>query len=237
MSEFVTASTTTAAALPSGAPEGPLSRRAYEAIFAAIQSGRLQPGSSVRETELTDWLGMSRTPLRDALQRLEQEGLLHLQSYRGIVISKLDRQATLELFTARERAEGAAAALAARNVTPPEVAELRYLLDLERSAADEPELGSRYNRRLHETIYVCTRNRYLISHLRGLSALLALVGDATRRNPTRVEAALREHTALVDAIAVGDADAAEACARRHIAAAQVFVLTNRNWDRASGRDM
>jgi DNA-binding GntR family transcriptional regulator len=219
----------------SGVGEGPLGRRAYEAIFAAIQSGRLRPGSSVREAELTAWLGMSRTPLRDALQRLEREGLVRPAPYRGIVIAKLDRQETLELYLARERAEGVAAGLAARHATPAEVAALRHLLDLERAAADDPALGSRYNRRLHEAIYVAARNRYLGAHLRALAALLALVGDATRRDAARVAAALAEHTALVEAIAAGDEAAAEAGARRHIAAAQLFVLTNTDWDATDGR--
>jgi DNA-binding GntR family transcriptional regulator len=211
---------------PNGSGDGRLSRRAYDAIFAAIQAGRLQPGSVVRETELTTWLQMSRTPLRDALQRLEREGLLSLQSHRGILISQLDRGAVVELYTARAWAEASAAALAARNATPAEVAGLRHILDLERGAASDPAAGSRYNRMLHEAIYDCTRNRYLAAHLRSLAALLALVGNATRRNAARVVEALREHTALVDAIAAGDALAAEACARSHIEAAQLFVLTS-----------
>jgi DNA-binding GntR family transcriptional regulator len=212
------------------AGEGPLGRRAYDAIFAAIQNGGLQPGSIVREAELTAWLGMSRTPLRDALQRLEREGLLSLQAHRGILISKLDRQAIVELYTARAWAEGSAASLAARNATPAEIAGLRHILELERGAGDDPAAGSRYNRMLHEAIYDCTRNRYLGAHLRSMAALLALVGNATRRNSARVVEALREHTVLVDAIAAGNSAEAEECARRHIEAAQLFVLTNQVGD-------
>lgn len=208
----------------------PLSRRAYEAIFAAIQDGQLSPGSLVRETDLTEWLEMSRTPLRDALQRLEAQGLLRLQSHRGILISTLDRPAVTELYTAREWAEGAAASLAARHATAADVAQMQHILVLEREAAGDPALGARYNRTLHRAIYDCTRNRYLIEHLMGLSALLALVGNATRRNPQRVEEALREHTALVASIGEGNAQRAEGCARQHIQSAQRFVLNNRVTD-------
>ena len=210
-----------------GSDDKPLGRRAYEALFAAIQNGQLRPGSRIRETELTEWLGMSRTPLRDALQRLESEGLLRLESHRGILISTLDRQAIVELYTAREWAEGAAAALAARNVTEAEVVGMRRLLALEREAASDPVVGARHNRRLHQAIYDCSRNRYLIGHLTALSALLALAGNATRRNAARVRDAQREHTALVDAIENRDWAGAERCARLHILAAQRFVMTNR----------
>jgi DNA-binding GntR family transcriptional regulator len=210
------------------ADDKPLGRRAYEALFAAIQSGQIRPGSRIREAELTEWLAMSRTPLRDALQRLEREGLLRLESHRGILISQLDRQAIVELYIAREWAEAAAAALAARNITEAEIVGLRHILTLERASADDPVMGARHNRHLHQAIYDCTHNRYLIEHLMSLSALLALAGNATRRNAARVGEALREHTALVDAIESRDATAAERCARLHIQAAQRFVLTNRD---------
>jgi DNA-binding GntR family transcriptional regulator len=204
----------------------PLSLRAYDMIFAAIQNGQLSPGSRVREIDLTEWLGMSRTPLRDALQRLESEGLLQLQAQRGILISRLRRHQVVELYTAREWAEGAAASLAARSVTEAEIAGLQRILDLERNAADDPAKGAAYNRFLHRAIHDMSRNRYLAAHLAGLTALLALVGNATRRDTTRVAEALREHTALVAAIAKGDEAEAEACARQHIRSAQRVVLTN-----------
>ncbi len=202
-----------------------LGQRAYDTLFAAIQGGSLAPGSRIREAELTEWLGMSRTPLRDALLRLEREGLVSLESHRGILVSKLDRRAVVELYTARESAEGSAAALAARNAEPGEVAGMQRILGLERAAAADPAEGARLNRLLHEAIYDCTRNRYLVAHLRGMAAMLALAGNATRRDAARVAEAQREHTALVDAIAAGDAAAAERCARSHVAAAQRFVLT------------
>lgn len=206
--------------------QGPLSQIAYDSIFEAIQNGKLKPGSRVRENELTDWLEMSRTPIRDALRRLEGQGLLRHESDRGVVISSLDRQMVGELYTAREWAEGAAAALAARHASDAEIATLRALLKLERDAADDPALGARFNRKLHLALYASTHNRYLINQLTSLAALLALAGNTTRRSPTRVAEAHREHKALVDAIAAHDADAAEKLARRHIQAAQRVVLTN-----------
>jgi DNA-binding GntR family transcriptional regulator len=206
--------------------QGPLSQIAYDSIFEAIQNGKLKPGSRIRENELTEWLEMSRTPVRDALRRLEGQGLLRHESYRGVVISSLDYQTVNELYTAREWAEGSAAALAARYASAAEIATMRQLLKLEREAADDPALGARYNRKLHLALYASTHNRYLINHLTSLAALLALAGNNRRRSPARVAEAHREHKGIVEAIATHDADAAEQHARRHIQAAQRLVLTN-----------
>ncbi|MDT7951578.1 MAG: GntR family transcriptional regulator [Acetobacteraceae bacterium] len=211
---------------PEALDERSLGQRAYEAIFQAIQNGRLPPGSRVREADLTAWLGMSRTPLRAGLQRLQTEGLLRLESHRGVLISRLDRRQITELYTAREWAEGAAAALAAQSATAAEIDGLRHLLALERAAAGDPEEGARLNRLVHEAIRDSTGNQYLIDHLRALSALLGLVGNATRRDAVRVQEAGREHEALVDAIAARDAGGAEAQARAHIRNAQLLVLSN-----------
>jgi DNA-binding GntR family transcriptional regulator len=205
---------------------GPLGQQAYDKLFEAIQSGRLPPGSRIRETELTDWLQMSRTPLRDALQRLEGEGLLRHESHRGIVIARLDRQMVVELYTAREWTEAAAASLAARHAVDAEIETMLHLLKLEREAADDPAAGARINRKLHLTIYDATHNRYLMAQLRSLSAVLALAGNSTRRSPTRVRDAHREHELIVDAIAARNPAAAEAAARQHIHAAQRMVLSN-----------
>jgi len=203
-----------------------LGLRAYETIFSAIQTGKLRPGSCVREAALALSLGMSRTPLREAVKRLQNEGLVTLEAQRGIRIVKLTRHEVMELFTAREWAEGATAALAARHAGDAEIATLHHILALEKAAASDPVAGARYNRSLHATIHDCSRNRYLIEHVRSLNALVALAGDSTRRSAGRYQEALREHTAIVEAIEGRDADRAEQRAREHIRAAQYFVLAN-----------
>jgi DNA-binding GntR family transcriptional regulator len=209
-----------------GQDDEPLSVKAYETIFASIQSGKLRPGSRIREAELTLSLGMSRTPLREALQRLQNDGLIVLEAQRGIRIVKLTRQELSELFTAREWAEGAAASLAARYADDVEIATLRHILALEEAAADDLAAGARYNRKLHSNIHDCSRNRYLIGHLRSLNALLALAGDSTRRSAGRYKEALREHKGIIEAIESRDSELAEQRTREHIRAAQRFVLAN-----------
>jgi DNA-binding GntR family transcriptional regulator len=203
-----------------------LSATAYESIFTGIQAGRLKPGALIREAELTLSLGMSRTPLREALQRLQTDGLIVMEAQRGFRIVRLTRLELTELFTAREWAEAAAASLAARFAGEADVACMRQIHSREEKSARDLAAGARYNQQLHATIHDCSRNRYLIAHLRKLTALLALAGDSTRRSAGRTKDALSEHRAIIDAIESHDADLAEQRMREHIRASHRFVLSN-----------
>jgi len=106
------------------ARSGPATSRAeyVEArIREAIQDGRYQPGARLRETEIAERLKVSRTPVREALRRLESEGLLGFVPWRGVVVAQLDRRQVMELYAMRAILEGAAAGLAARQVQPAEI--------------------------------------------------------------------------------------------------------------------
>jgi DNA-binding GntR family transcriptional regulator len=203
-----------------------LAQTAYDRIFDAIQTGRFAPGMRVKEADLTAWLGMSRTPVRDALLRLGGEGLLRHEAYRGIVIASLDRQMVTELFLAREAMEAAAAGLAARFAGEAEIAALQALIELERGVAGDPVEGARYNKKFHAEIYACAHNRYLLAPLQALWSQMALVTRQTRRSQGRSDEARAEHAAIVAAIVARDPAAAEAAARQHIRAAQRALLTD-----------
>src|SRR5690606_4762822 len=86
---------------------------AYACLREGIVEGRLEPGRRIREAELAAWLGISRTPLRYALSRLELDGLLEMLPRIGLVVSSLDEQAVIELYETREALEGVAAGFAA----------------------------------------------------------------------------------------------------------------------------
>ena len=101
----------------STAPEvprhGARGQHVYRKLRDAIQSGELKPGQRLMEIEVADWLHVSRTPVRDAMRRLESEGMMQHEPRNGLVVSSLDRQAMLELYAMREVLEGTAARLAA----------------------------------------------------------------------------------------------------------------------------
>ncbi len=188
-------------------------------IREAIRTGRYAPGERIRETEVASWLGVSRTPVREALRRLESEGLLGFESWRGVVVAKLDRQQVSELYAMREVLEGAAARLAARHIDDAEIEVLSMLLDRADAAANAPDKLAAVNRQFHETIYAAAHNRYLLQTLEQLRNALALLRGTTFAVPGRAGVAAQEHRQIVEEIRNRDPDRAEEAARSHIAAA------------------
>ena len=200
----------------------PVSRadQVYEKVLQAIRSGRYQPGERIREVELAGWLEVSRTPVREALRRLESDGLLTFESWRGVVVSDLNRQQVSELYAMREVLEGAAARMAARHIDDAEIELLDLLLEQSEAAVDDPQRLAKLNRKLHQTIYVAAHNQYLLQTLKQQENAIALLRGTTFASPGRADTAANEHRAIVEAICDRDADAAEAAARVHIANAQ-----------------
>ncbi|MFZ4530642.1 MAG: GntR family transcriptional regulator [Alsobacter sp.] len=189
---------------------------AYACIRQAIVEGRLTTGRRLPEAEMASWLGISRTPLRQALARLELDGLVETLPRAGLVIASLDEDAVAELYGMREVLEGTAAGLAAQSATERDI---DRLVQLAASAAPAPGDGValyRLNRAFHEAIYVAAHNRYLLKTLQALHDSLALLGPTTLTAPGRPDAARGEHERIVAAIVARDAGAAETAARAHI---------------------
>jgi len=197
-----------------------LGKSAYDSLKELIASGDLLPGSRVREIELAERLGVSRTPIREALRRLEAEGLLTHAPHAGLVVAKLDHQAVIELYAMREVLEGTAARFAARHASEAEVQELRELVASEMEGSHEPMHLVRLNQALHGALYRAGHNRYLLRSLHALGNAMMLLGGTTLAIPSRSETAHEEHLAIVSAIEKRDADAAEEAAREHIRNAQ-----------------
>lgn len=190
---------------------------AYTNLRAAIHGGRFRAGMRMREAEIADWLGISRTPVRDALKRLENDGLLAAAPRRGLVVAELDQQQVSELYAVRDVLEGLAGRLAAQHVSAAEIAAMRELNDrLARTHAEDLPALARLNRLFHDVIYRAARNRYLINVLDSFESSLALLPGTTYIAPGRPASALKEHAELVDAIERRDADKAESLARHHV---------------------
>ena len=189
---------------------------AYAALRQAIVAGEFQPGRRMREIALSEWLGVSRTPVRQALSRLEVEGLLEVLPRAGLVVASLDDGAMAELYDMREALEGTAAHLAARNAGPRDIETLESLVELERALPDETAVLYRHNLRFHQALHAAAHNRYLLKSLQALHDALALLGPTTLSSPERLREARREHRRIVAAIARRDPRSAEAEARAHI---------------------
>jgi DNA-binding GntR family transcriptional regulator len=203
-----------------------LGQQAYDRLLQSIQNGSLRPSDRVVEEDIALKWGISRTPVREALQRLEADGLLIHEPRKGLAIATLDHQMVVELYGIREVLEGAAAGFAAQHASPNEIRILKELCAIEPSLSADPAQGAKHNRRFHQTLCQIAHNRYLLKTLNSLTTSLALLGNYTRQIEGRAKQAVKEHAEIVAAIESRDAGAAEAAARAHIRAAMQARLSD-----------
>jgi DNA-binding GntR family transcriptional regulator len=174
-----------------------------DAIVAAIDSGQYRAGDQLREIELAAALGVSRTPVREALHRLEVEGLL-VKRDRGLMVPLVDDRQILELYAMREASDS-------------EIIGIGQILALSAEAeAGTPERQSSLNGEYHSAIARAANNRYLCKSLFHLRDAVTRLNGTTFALPGRSKSALREHRAIYRAIQRHDPEAAEAAARLHI---------------------
>lgn len=197
-----------------------LSERAYRRVRDAIRTGELKPGQRVMEVEVASWLDMSRTPVREALRRLENDGMLTVEARTGLVVASISRQAMLELYVMREVLEGTAARLCARHASDFDVMELEELVKREARLEGNYEALARHNRLFHEAVHRGAHNRYLEKSLAAVNDSMYLLGPSQMLLPERAQLARAEHAELLKHIRKRDGDAAEAAARRHVRSAQ-----------------
>jgi DNA-binding GntR family transcriptional regulator len=196
------------------------SEAAYDLLRVAIMDGVLQPGQRLREIDVSDWLGMSRTPVREAFRRLERDGLISFVPHKGMTVTVLDHSAVMELYRMREVLEGTAASLAAQHATEAEIAVLRDMIDQEPGLTGDAKALAAHNVAFHNTIYAAAHNRYLLRSLNGLRDSMALLGETTYSVPGRIDSALPEHRSVVAAITRRDPEAADRTMRAHLSGAQ-----------------
>lgn len=186
--------------------------QAYIELKQRIVSGEFGPEDRLREVELSERLGMSRTPVREALKRLEDEGLLTHQPRKGLLVTTLDQQSITQLYSLREILEGGAARFAAKHADDIEIDNMRAILDDSKNGADP--IKSNYD--FHQAIYAASHNQFLIKAINNLIDSTALLGQSTLAHTGRPALAYQEHMTLFNAIAARDADRAEQEARSHI---------------------
>ncbi len=194
-------------------------------IMQAIRGGRYQPGQRIREAEVAEWLDVSRTPVREALRRLESNGVVTFESWRGVVVSELDHQQIAELYAMRRILEGAAARMAAKHISASELNLLWQIHEQAASFLQQPEKLAQLNRQFHQIIAKAAHNRYLASNLDQMENGLALLKGTTFTVKNRPSAALQEHLQLLQAIESKDAVRAEELARIHIDHAEMARMT------------
>ena len=191
---------------------------AYEMILDAIEAGAFRPGARLVESELAERFGVSRTPVREALQRLATQGLL-ARDGRSLIVASLDHSEMAELYAVRAQLEGLAARLAARHAADEEVRVLSRMAREDRALLGDPKALAQANRRFHGQIHLASHNRFLVQQLGLVHRSMALMAETSLAVDGRGAEALDEHDRIVAAIAARDEAAAEAALRSHISAA------------------
>lgn len=191
---------------------------AYEWLRDAIAGGRLQPNERLVEADLVHATGASRSAVRTALVRLAQEGLVEHERNRGARVRMVGEAEAAEILEARMALEALAARHAARHASPAEIAELRDVLGRMRARLDAGDLlgASDQNAVLHRRLLELSRHGTAIRLVEALNSQLVRFQYRTILVPGRSEQSFAEHTAIVEAVAAGDADAAEAAMRTHL---------------------
>ena len=215
------AHTTQKSGQSSGQPGG--QKDAYAMILDAIDTGIYRPGDRLVESELAERFGVSRTPIREALQRLETQSML-TRDGRSLIVASLDHNQMADLYVVRTELVGLAARLAARHATPEEIRVLRDMVDEDRVLIDDPDALSRANRRFHKQIHLASHNRYLVKQLDLVHRSMALLATTSLAAEGRGSEAISEHDQIVSAIEAGDGDAADAALSEHISKAFVTRL-------------
>jgi DNA-binding GntR family transcriptional regulator len=198
---------------------GTRGQNAYRLILSAIREGHYKPGDRLREEEIAARFGMSRTPVREGLGRLQEKGLVEAASGRGLAVATLNMQQVLELYAMREEAEGAAARFAAQQVTAVEIENMERLNDEFLASAGDACAAARINRLFHARLYDAARNRYLRHALDDLQDSIALLAETTFVEAGRTELAYEEHKAIVESLRSRSVDEAYRTAAEHIRAA------------------
>ncbi len=196
---------------------------AYALILEAIDTGIYRPGDRLVESDLAERFGVSRTPIREALQRLETQSLL-TRDGRSLIVSALDHNQMAELYAVRTELEGLAARLAARHATDEEIQVLGEMVEADRALLDDPQALARANRRFHTQIHLASHNRFLVQQLDLVHRSMALMATTSLAAQGRGTTALAEHARIVDAIRRRDEEGASRALRDHISEAFVTRL-------------
>ncbi len=187
----------------------------YQELLDGIQTGRFKPGERLDMEAIARRVGASRTPIREAIRRLESEGLVTSVPHRGTIVAKLSLEEIAELYHIRAVLEGLAARLAAQNLTTAEADALLGMCDKMCAAEVDEETFLRMNREFHEIINNAAQSPLLHEYIANLYASTSRYRRLTATFPGRLDELRSEHRALADALVAGDAAEAERTANLH----------------------
>jgi DNA-binding GntR family transcriptional regulator len=189
---------------------------AFAKLMAAIKDGVFRPGDRLREIDIAERFSLSRTPIREALRRLEAERIIEHRPRIGAIIRMLDQTEVVELYEMRLVLERTAAEMAAKHAMEAEVDALADLNKNITKAVHNPSRAAAINQQFHRAIYLATRNRFLLESARALNNALLLLGPTTLADEARINTVVHQHNQIIDAISRGDIEAAGVASEAHL---------------------
>jgi DNA-binding GntR family transcriptional regulator len=203
-----------------------LGARAYRALWNGIVSGRIELGTQLRPDTIAAQLEISTTPVREALHRMEGDGLVVKLPYRGWLVREFTEQEVRELYEMRAALECFSVRRACERITDEELARLRQHQSVGEAALRSGDMDAYriYNRDLHAAIMEAARNSYLSSAMGQLALHSQVLMAQTIRLAGRPSRAIEEHRALIDLIATRQDKAAQELMERHILSALEDVV-------------
>jgi DNA-binding GntR family transcriptional regulator len=193
-----------------------LSEMAYRQLRRAIHGGTIATNVHLTETDLAAWLKMSRTPVREAMRRLQSEGLLVNQPFRGAVVVGLDENHLRDLYAVRELLEVAAVVWCATHANDRDIAALEDILAKESASLRDAWTLIDLNQRFHQTICHGAHNEFLLRALSAIQSSFVLLGKSNLVSEERARESHAEHLAILKAIRSHDPKAAERAAKAHV---------------------
>jgi len=208
---------------------------AYETIRDKIINGQLKPGQSITEEWLSKALNMSRTPVREALIRLQADDLVRIINNKGAMVAEITPRDIAELFQLRVLVEPYAAKICTEFIDNGELEKLKCNLkilqqsELSQTALEEMGTSLYEVHDLHSLIIQSAGNRRLIKLLNTLQSQILWTLNLERRIPGRIERSLQEHLNIIEALLDGDGDRAEKCMREHLESNMADLLDVNNY--------
>ena len=204
----------------------PLREIVFESLREAIISGVLKPGERLMEVQLAEEMGVSRTPVREAIRKLELEGFVVMVARKGAYVAGISLKDVADVFEIRAALEGLAAALAAERITDEEIEEMERVLVRKAALIEANDLDSLVEKdtEFHELIYKASRNERLMQIVSNLREQINRFRAVSLASPGRGREALEEHKKIVEAISSRNAALAQSVAQEHIENAEQALL-------------
>ena len=205
----------------------PLREIVFEELRTLILTGRIKPGTRMMEIELADEMGVSRTPIREAIRKLEEEGLVMIEPRKGAYVSEISIPDIVNILEVRENLDGLAAFFAAQRISENGKEKLHEVYGQFNKAVEGGNMDEmiHFDTLFHKVIVDETQNSYLVNIMERIQELVVRFRYIYYKDFKRAEEMPNEHKIITDAIINGDADTARVESELHIRKLKELILS------------